>query len=489
MLDILETISSQIHNGTLKPIICVGDIMLDRFYYGHVDRISPEAPVPVLVIKDEKLMLGGAGNVVANMAELGAPSLFVSVLGDDAEGHCILDMLNAKSKCQVQILRENQRQTTVKTRCVGSNQQIVRLDKESTNSINNDSQQFVINAVTNNLSTSKVVILSDYGKGILSDQVIEAIIKAANSNGARIIVDPKGHDYSKYRGAYLVTPNRKELADATGLTGKSDEQIIFAARQLMSKTGIKNVLVTRSEEGMTLVTEAGDVKHIRTTAREVYDVSGAGDTVVAVLTVALSSDIPLYEASLIANQAASVVVGKIGTASINLDELYEAILEKETISAEKKLFSNIQLQKLVLEWKSAGLTVGFTNGCFDLLHPGHVTLLEKCRSQCDRLIVALNTDKSVKRLKGDSRPVQSEISRAIIMASLQSVDAVVLFSEDTPLAIIEELSPNKLFKGGDYNFETVVGADFVKQAGGEVVLIDLVPDQSTTRLISKMNQK
>jgi D-beta-D-heptose 7-phosphate kinase/D-beta-D-heptose 1-phosphate adenosyltransferase len=487
MIDLIEILTEKIRNGLVKPIVCVGDIMLDRFYYGHVSRISPEAPVPVLLIQDEKLMLGGAGNVVANISKLDVATKFLSVLGDDNDGAMLRDMLNELAGCNPVILSEHNRLTTVKTRCVGSNQQIVRLDKESTSEISIESQRYLILSILDSLKIGGVLILSDYGKGVLSNTVITEAVKAANASDMKVVVDPKGNNYEKYRDVFLITPNRKELAEATGFTVNSDETITYAARVLIERYGIKNVLVTRSEEGMTLVPNEGDVCHIRTTARDVYDVTGAGDTVLATLSVALCCGVSLYEASLLANQAASVVVGKAGTAAININELHDSILKNEAISAEKKLFSSTQIRRLVSEWKLSGFCVGFTNGCYDLLHPGHVTLLEKCRAKCDKLVVAINTDKSVKRLKGDSRPVQSEISRAIIIASLQSVDAVVLFSEDTPLALIQDLCPDKLFKGGDYSLQSIVGAEIVNNTGGEVVIIDLVPDQSTTRLINRMN--
>jgi D-beta-D-heptose 7-phosphate kinase/D-beta-D-heptose 1-phosphate adenosyltransferase len=489
MIDLIDAISEKLNNCQTSPIICIGDIMLDRFYYGVVERISPEAPVPVLFIEEEKYMLGGAGNVVANICDLNSPVTFFSVVGDDIEAQIIDELLKKNQKCKAFLIKDSSRKTTVKTRCVGGSQQIVRIDKENKHAISHDICELLLSKLREELKKDSILILSDYGKGVLSEQLVSEIIVIANAVGAKVIIDPKGFDYSKYQGAYLITPNRRELGEAVGKPVKDDLSVVNAACSLIDKFNIQNILATRSEDGMSLVTQAGETTHIRTEAKEIFDVSGAGDTVIATVAVGLACDLQLNDAAFLANKAAALVIRKIGTATIDIDELSNSLLHDETTHAERKIHAHSTLEQLVLGWKKNNLKVGFTNGCFDLLHQGHAILLEKCKRQVDRLIVGINSDGSVQRLKGKDRPVQGEISRALVLASLQSVDAVVLFSEDTPIKLIELTKPDKLFKGGDYSPDTVVGAEFVNNNGGEVVIIDLVADQSTTRLINKMRSQ
>lgn len=467
-------------------ILCVGDLMLDRFVYGAVERISPEAPIPVLRILRESLMLGGAGNVVRNIAAVNAVSVFVSVIGDDEAGRRVSALLAAESNTAPHLLMERNRTTTEKTRFIADSHQLLRADLETTAAISDGTVRDLVSICTAQLSDCALLVLSDYGKGVLTPALVEQLIAAAHAAGKPVIVDPKGRDYSRYRGATLITPNRSELHNATGMPIGNDEQVVAAARHLIDTCGIANVLVTRSEDGMTLVTGAGRIEHIGAAAREVFDVSGAGDTAIAVLACGLAAGAPLSTAARLANVAAGLVVGKVGTAVVHVEELLHELLDEQSDHDHEKVAGLSDALRIVSQWRRAGQKVGFTNGCFDLLHPGHVSLLTQARRTCDRLVVGLNADSSVRRLKGPERPVQNELARAAVLSSLVPVDLVVLFSEDTPLNLIETIQPDVLIKGADYTVETVVGADLVQSYGGVVMLAELVPDQSTTKLVHRM---
>jgi D-beta-D-heptose 7-phosphate kinase/D-beta-D-heptose 1-phosphate adenosyltransferase len=334
----------------------------------------------------------------------------------------------------------------------------------------------------------QVVVLSDYGKGLLHPEyVIKPLMAAALKQGIPVIVDPKGSDYTIYKGATVITPNRKELQEATLMATKTDEEVILAAKSLQKNAKIQNVLATRSEEGMTLVNADGKVAHFRAVPREVYDVSGAGDTVVATLAVGLGYGLPLEQAVHLANLAGTIVVGKIGTATVSLEELEEALRQEDLDSGYSKIMALSGAQDQVKKWHKKGLKVGFTNGCFDLLHLGHLAILRKSRKECDRLIVAVNADSSVKKLKGETRPIQNQETRTEILAALSFVDLVVIFSEDTPYNLIKALEPDVLVKGADYTVDKVVGADLVLKRGGRVVLVDLEEGHSTTNTVKRIN--
>lgn len=467
-------------------ILCVGDVMLDRFVYGAVERISPEAPIPVLRILRESLMLGGAGNVVRNIAAVGAECVFASVIGDDEAGRRIAALLAQETGTEACLPVEPGRATTEKTRFIADSHQLLRADLETVAPIAAAGAGELLELCERRLADCALLVLSDYGKGTLTVELIENLIAAARRAGKPVIVDPKGRDYRRYRGATLITPNRAELHSATGMPVDSDERVVAAARHLMDTCGVDNILVTRSEDGMTLATADGRVEHIAAAAREVFDVSGAGDTVVAVLACGLAAGAPLSAAARLANVAAGIVVGKVGTAVVRTEELLRALLDEQSAHDHEKIAGRADAVKIVERWRRAGLKIGFTNGCFDLLHPGHVSLLSQARRVCDRLIVGLNADSSVRRLKGPERPVQNESARAAVLSSLASVDLVTLFSEDTPLRLIEAIRPDVLVKGADYTVETVVGADVVHSYGGTVLLAELTPDQSTTRLVHRM---
>ncbi|MGQ9366708.1 D-glycero-beta-D-manno-heptose-7-phosphate kinase [Azospirillum sp. ST 5-10] len=467
-------------------VLCVGDVMLDRFVYGAVDRVSPEAPIPVLRIERETAMLGGAGNVAANLTALGAVCRFVSVVGDDPAGSEVRRLVALETGDNAGIVAEPGRQTTVKTRFIGGRQQLLRADAETVVGVNPLWCESLRGAVHEALREVGAVVLSDYGKGVLSDRLVAETIAAARAAGLPVVVDPKGNDYRRYRGATVVTPNRKELMQATGRPADSDAEVADACAHLIGACGIDAVVATRSERGLTVVTRTGTVAHLPAEAREVFDVSGAGDTVVATLTSALAAGVPLEDAARLANLAAGIVVGKVGTAVVRTAELLGALHEQEWRHGECKVVTREEAVERLCRWKMRGKRIGFTNGCFDLLHPGHVSLLAQAKAGCDLLVVGLNSDDSVRRLKGPTRPVQGESARATVLASLSSVDLVVIFDEDTPEQLIRTLRPDVLVKGADYRVDQVVGADFVQSYGGRVLLADLVAGQSTTNTIKRL---
>ncbi len=476
------------------PVLVLGDIMLDRFVYGGVERISPEAPIPVLRIARESAMLGGAGNVLRNLAALGVRPHGIAVVGEDAAGAEVEELARSCLEPvagEIELLRTAARRTTIKDRFIAAGQQLLRVDRDPEAGLDGDTQARVRAAALAAVAGASAVILSDYGKGLLDEALIAAVVAAAGERGCPVIVDPKGRDFARYRGATWVTPNRRELAEASGLATGDDDAVAAAARKVIADAGIGAVLATRSEQGMTLVSGQGraggtDVCHLKAEAREVYDVSGAGDTVVATFAAALGAGLDQVTAAQLANVAAAIVVGKLGTAVARPAEILHALLASDLLAAEAKVVDLDSLGEQVAQWRKAGLKIGFTNGCFDLLHPGHVSLLEQARAACDRLIVGLNSDASVRRLKGETRPVQGEAARAAVLASLASVSRVVLFGEDTPLALIEALKPDVLVKGADYSVEQVVGADIVQAYGGKVVLAELSPGHSTTATIARL---
>lgn len=469
-------------------VLCVGDAMLDRFIYGKVDRISPEAPVPVFAMERETAMLGGAGNVVRNVVALAAEACFVSVIGRDPAGTELTRLLSNEMAVESNLVTDRDRPTTIKVRYVAGTQQLLRADSETTALLSEELQAQILLRAEAGLAHAGALVLSDYGKGVLSDAMLARLIAAARKQGRPVVVDPKGPDYSHYRGADLVTPNRRELSEATGMATDSDEEVVAAARSMIRDCGIGAVLVTRSEHGMTLVVgDAEDgVTHVPARAQEVADVSGAGDTVVAMLATALASGIELVDAVRLANVAAGIVVSKLGTAVATSSEVSQALRATDMNLIEAKTLPLDALLNQIAAWRGDGKRVGFTNGCFDILHPGHISLLRQAREACDKLVVGLNSDASVRRLKGEERPVQSEAARGIVIGSLESVDAVVIFGEDTPFELISQIRPDVLVKGADYTVETVVGADVVQSYGGKVVLARLAEGHSTTRTIERI---
>ena len=472
-----------------QTVLCVGDLMLDDFVYGEVTRISPEAPTPVLAVRHSAVEIGGAGNVARNIAALGAQCILVSLIGNDDAGLTLTNALAKFDRLVVpDLVVDKARQTTRKVRFVSEHHSthLMRADWETTAPTSGQSEASIIAYAETAMPQAGAVVLSDYAKGTLTPRVIRAIIDAARRHGKPVVVDPKGHDYSVYRGATLITPNRQELGAAVHRPVATEAEIGKAAADLARLVESEAVLVTRSEEGMTLHVEGHAPIHIPAYPVKVRDVSGAGDTVAAVMAVLLAMRAPFESAMRAANAAAAVVVGKRGTATVSLAELRHRILPAASLAPEDKIvFDWSVLDERLADWRKHGLRVGFTNGCFDLLHRGHIKLLAEARAACDRLVVGLNSDASTRRLKGNGRPINPAEGRAEVLAALEAVDLVVVFEEDTPLELIKRAKPAVLVKGADYKREEVVGGDMVEAAGGTVVLVDLVPGHSTTGMVRR----
>ena len=466
-------------------VLCVGDAMLDHYVYGRVERVSPEAPIPVLRVEHEVKKLGGAGNVLSNLHALGAEACFVSVSGGDPAGREVSKLVAGLAGVEAHVLPELGRTTTIKTRYIAETQQMLRADREQVLPLQPGSREDFLRMVEQVLPHYQVTVLSDYAKGVLADGVAAEIIAAARRAGHQVVVDPKGKDYAAYRGATLLKPNRRELGEATGRPVVSEAEIIASGRALIDAHGFAGVLVSLSQEGMLLVDASGTTTKLAAEAREVYDVSGAGDTAVAVLAAALGAGASFADAARLANVAAGIVVGKVGTAVVHANELIEVLVDRDALAARKVLPLPLALDHIA-RWRRNRLRIGFTNGCFDLLHAGHVHLLAQARSCCDRLVVGLNSDASTVRLKGPSRPLHNEQARAAVLGANVSVDLVVLFDAETPLELIAAIKPDVLVKGADYRLDQVVGADIVEAYGGKVVLADLLPGYSTTATIARM---
>ena len=467
-------------------VLCVGDVMLDRYVYGTVERVSPEAPIPVLRVERETAMLGGAGNVIRNILALGSRARLIAAVGNDSAGAAVRSLLAAGDGLSFALVSDGTRQTSIKTRFLAGNQQILRADEETVAALATLPREGLMEAVGTMIPDAQVVVLSDYAKGVLSGGIAAELIAAARMAGKPVIVDPKGRGYARYAGASVVTPNRNELAEAAGATVRTPDEAVAAARLLLDAHGFGAVIATLGKDGMVVVTAAGEVHHLPAEAREVFDVSGAGDTVVAALAAALGSGADLVQAAALANVAAGIVVGKVGTAVAYRTEVVDVLRHQDLSEAEAKVMTLEPALDRVALWRRRGFQIGFTNGCFDLLHPGHVSLLAYARKSCDRLIVAINSDDSVRRIKGAARPIQAETARATVLASLTSVDLVVIFSEDTPLKMIEAFRPDVLVKGADYRLEEVVGAEYVHSYGGKVRLARIEPGFSTTATIARL---
>ncbi len=469
--------------GQLK-ILVVGDIMLDRYIVGEVERISPEAPVPVLRHAERYERPGGAANVAMNLAGLGCQTILAGFWGADAEQDELVKLL-APAKVDTVGVVSSSLPTISKTRIVARTQQLLRLDIESREPIPVEEMGRLQARAVELVSKVHAVILSDYAKGVLTREVCEAVIRAARTAGVPVLVDPKTKDFSKYSGATTVCPNLNELSAATGVPPHHTEALLKAARAQRAEHDFGSLTVTMSEKGITNL-GADEEFHSPARAREVFDVSGAGDTVIATLAAALAGGLQMRTAVDLANLSAGIVVGKVGTVPIAAHELIAALTPSTGITSEEKILDFDRVQRRVAEWRAAGETVVFTNGCFDLLHLGHITLLEDCRRFGSKLVLGLNADSSVGRLKGPTRPIVAERERARVMAALASVDAVVLFEQDTPLELIRALRPDVLVKGGDYTVGTVVGHEEVMAQGGRVEIVPTVEGFSTTNLVKKL---
>ncbi len=488
-----------IENMKGKNILVVGDIMLDRFVYGNVERISPESPVPVLSVKRENIMLGGAGNTLANLVSLGCESKILSIIGDDKDGEQI-KLLAQKQNVDVSgLIKSKNRQSIVKARFLAGHQQLLRTDYEIVEDISQDLIDVLLDKAKEILSNINIMIISDYGKGLLTPTLLKSLISLAKSNGVTILVDPKGCDYSIYSGADIVTPNKKELSLATaGMEVDSDIQIIEAAQYLRKISGVKAVVATRSQDGMSVIQE-NKIKHIRSASDiEVFDVSGAGDCVIATFAAALAAGANLEKAAFLANIAGSIVVSKVGTTPVRAQELIEAVHDRNEVQIDRVRKSPIlsweEAREELQRWKARGLKVGFTNGCFDIIHFGHVTYLNDARLKCDRLVVGMNSDASVRVLKGEDRPIHDEISRAHVLAALGSVDMVVMFGaskageDNTANELLDILHPDVYFKGGDYTIDQIPEAPIVQKNGGKVKIMPVYDGHSSTNSISNIKK-
>lgn len=471
-----------------KTVLCIGDLMLDEFVYGEVSRISPEAPAPVIAVQRSEINVGGAGNVARNIASLGGRCIFVGLIGEDEAAAKLKVELAKESRIEAVLVADSSRPTTRKVRFVSEHfsTHMLRADWELAQPAAGDVEQKLIDVILPLIARADIVLLSDYAKGVLTARVIRNTIDTARKLGKRVIVDPKSANLAIYRGATILTPNRKEFAEATRSRADSDKSIADAAQDAMYLADCEAMLVTQSEHGMTLVVRGGASIHVPALPVKVRDVSGAGDTVAAMLALSLAASADWETALRMANAAAAVAVGKKGTATVTPAELRRKILPHASLAAEDKIVpAGGVLDTHLSEWRQQGLRIGFTNGCFDILHPGHVKVLTAARGACDRLIVGLNSDASVKRLKGEGRPVQDERARAEVLAALEAVDLVAIFTEDTPIELIAKIKPSVLVKGGDYTREQVVGYEIVEACGGEVVLVDILPGHSTTSLVDR----
>lgn len=470
--------TSQLPDFQTARVLVFGDVMLDRYWHGPTSRISPEAPVPVVNIQDIENRAGGAGNVALNIATLGGHATLASVVGEDDNGQCLSSLLE-QQQVTCEFLTSHDVPTITKLRVLSRHQQLIRLDFEQ--------PQYTLNldplyqTFAKQVNEFGAVILSDYGKGTLQNPA--QLIELAQKAGVPVLVDPKGKDFSKYKGATLITPNFSEFEGAVGAC-PDEATLERKARELLEQCQLTAVLITRSEKGMTLIERDAPAFHLPTKAREVFDVTGAGDTVISVLAAAIAAKQPLQEATALANTAAGIVVGKLGTATVTTEELRAERRQESHDGAS--VFDEDSLCALVEQARARGETLVMTNGCFDLLHPGHVQYLREAKALGDRLLVAVNSDESVKRLKGDSRPINPLEHRMIVLSALESVDWVVPFSEDTPERLISRILPNTLVKGGDYQVEHIAGAKAVQANGGQVIVLSFKDNCSTSQIVANI---
>jgi len=483
----MVSVSSEVFGDLAdRKVVVVGDLMLDRFLWGQVRRVSPEAPVPIVDLERETRSVGGAANVARNLSGLGLQVALVGVTGADPGRDLLLAELATANLDSDGVLIARDRGTTIKTRVLGNCRQMLRIDEEQPTPLPESDRKRLLTVATARLAQADALLLSDYAKGTLTEELCRTLIALARGRGLPVLVDPKGKDFGRYAGATLITPNRGELALAAGVAAQDLDALVAAGSVMRDTLNLESLVLTLSEQGLILI-EADGNHRIPATAREVYDVSGAGDTVIATFAAGLAAGLRRIDTAHLANLAAGIVVGKTGTAPITARELLAAFNEEAACGQAAKIRDAEEAQAQVRRWQAAGERVVFTNGCFDLLHVGHVTYLERARRYGRRLVVGLNTDTSVRRLKGPERPLIGQADRARVLAALAAVDAVVLFDQDTPLMLIKQLRPDVLAKGADYREEQVVGAAEVKSWGGQVALVPLVEDRSTTGIIARMN--
>lgn len=472
-------------------VLVIGDVMLDAYYWGNVKRISPEAPVPVFHTRTRSEVLGGAGNVINNLTSLECKATALGICGNDEAGNRLKNLLDRKG-IQDQVLRDSSRPTITKTRVLSSGQQLLRIDDEEVFPLDQAVAKDLLGSVHELILKCNAVILSDYGKGTLSSlKLVQTIIELSKSQKLPVIIDPKGADWSRYEGATCITPNTNELELVYGASIKDEEQLVGAMQDIKSRYRLNCLLTTRGPLGMCFLPANNKPAFIPSLAREVYDVSGAGDTVIATFSLGVASGMSFVDAARLANVAAGIVVGKLGTQPVALSELESSLARTQGNSSghfSRKVSSLSAARLQIKAWRANGETIVFTNGCFDLLHPGHIHLLNTAKNLGNRLVVGLNSDASVQRLKGDNRPILSEHDRASMLGALDSVDLAIVFDEDTPEKLIGALKPDILIKGKDYMIGEVVGKEIVESYGGHVTLIDLLDGYSTTNIAGKVGK-
>jgi D-beta-D-heptose 7-phosphate kinase/D-beta-D-heptose 1-phosphate adenosyltransferase len=473
-------------------VLCVGDVMLDRFISGEVKRISPESPVPVLSVTGRQSFPGGAANVARNVAALGGRCTLVSLIGRDPVGTELQNAVLSIDGLTCEFCVSPDRPTSEKTRFVAHGQHMLRTDAEVAVPIDAETEAAILGSIERLAAAHDVLVLSDYAKGLLTDPLVRGAIAIAQAHHLPVAVDPKSVSLVRYAGATVITPNAKEVLDATGIDPtEEDANAQAAGAMILRDCGVHNVLMTRAHRGMTLMGKDSSASHFRASAREVFDVVGAGDTVIATLALAMGAKIALADAARLANLAAGIVVGKRGTATVTQTELADELarLDGGTLRAlQSKVMSLEEVLHLAHTWRKNGLKVGFTNGCFDILHIGHLSILSFARQHSGKLVVAVNSDASVRRLKEPGRPINAEQDRAMVLAALSVVDAVVVFNEDTPLEMIKQINPEVLVKGGDYTVDTIVGSQHVLSYGGAVLTCPLIPGRSTTRVLGLVRE-
>ena len=460
-------------------VLLLGDIMLDQYVLGKVNRISPEAPVPVFLAEEKKQVLGGAGNVFNNLTTLGVSTTFLTAIGSDSNGKKIKNLIKNDKKSKLYLLKIKKKISTTKTRYLVNGQQLMRVDEENTDNFKNEEYKYLLENFTKELYNHNIVVLSDYNKGFFEKKFLSKLIKIANRKNVPIIIDPKNNDFSIYKNATLITPNQFEVSKVTNSNCKNNIDVENCGTTIIDKYSIKNVLITRGEKGLSYINKKVKI-HSPTKKIEVFDVSGAGDTVLLIISICIANKVDIKTTLNLSNKAAGLVVGKIGTSTLNCDELfYDIQLSKNKIIKLK------ELKKIISEYKKDKIKIGFTNGCFDIMHSGHVQYLEETKKLCDKLIVAINSDLSVKKLKGKNRPINNEVSRARVLASLSYCDHIIIFNKSTPLDLIKSIRPDVLTKGGDYSIKNIVGAKEIKSWGGEVSIINLIKGFSTSDVIKK----
>ena len=463
-----------------KKILCVGDLILDSYSDGVVHRISPEAPIPVLkVLKKDKFVMGGSGNVAKNITAAGSHCHLISVIGSDENGKILKELCNLSDNLSYDLLIDPKRITTRKHRFVSGNQQILRVDSEFTDEVSLNIKTQIYNKIKSKINLFSVIVLSDYNKGVFSRDLVKKIINLAKKNKIKIIVDPKRTDFSFYRNANIITPNLKELSEAVkeGKIGSSEKNIERLSKKILKLHNFETVITTKSSNGISIINRYSKSFHLPSKAKEVYDVSGAGDTVVAYIAVGESKHKNIKDSVEFANEAAGVAVGKFGTSVVSKEEVIQKIGNKPKVCT---------LQDVILELKEKRINVGFTNGCFDLLHQGHIDYLKKSKNKCDFLILGLNSDTSIKKIKGSGRPILNQNERSQILSSFDFIDRIIIFNEVTPIKLIKKIKPKYIFKGDDYTEEQVIGNKEIKEWAGKVILIKCVEGKSTSKIIERI---